>query len=101
MEETARQLLHELKEYEADFLRCTAPGQDDEMLQRLRGLLFRVTTTDSYLTEKKGKLERAAAVWFSPRKWMNHPGGESGLRVDVLGNIKAVMHQIEFLDRSK
>ncbi len=101
MDEPTRQLIDDLKAYEAAFLQHTVPGPNDEMLQRLRKLLFRVNMPDSYLSEKKGKLERAAATWFSPRKWMTHPGGQSVLRVDVLGNIKAVIQQIEFLTRPK
>ena len=100
MEHSTRQLLEDLRDFEKEFLRCTAPGPDDQMMQRLRRILFRIQYTDSYLNEKKGKLERSAATWFSPRKWMKHPGGYQVLRVDVLGNIKSVVGQIEFLARA-
>jgi hypothetical protein len=101
MDESTRRVLEDLKEFEAAFLRAKDPGPDDAMLRQLKEILFRVSSIDSYLIEKKGKLQRNAEMWFSPRRWEKHPGGSSGLRVVVIGGIKSVINQLEFLDRNK
>ncbi len=101
MDEAARRVLDDLKAFEASFLSLAYPGRDEEMIRQLKKILFRVSSSDSYLVEKKGKLERAADVWFSPRKWEQYPGGVSALRAVILGGINSVYREFEVLSGRK
>ena len=42
MDEAGRRALEDLKVFEGAFLSLQGPGRDDEMLRRLKAILFRV-----------------------------------------------------------
>lgn len=95
MDEDHRRALDDLKAFEATFLQCREPGQNSQMLRQLTEILGRIGSSHSYLNEKKGKLQRAAELWFSKKGSNLAPPEQRMLRVEILGNIKSVMREIE------
>lgn len=98
MDEATRRALADLQAIEEDLFRGPpSPGANPQALDRVRRVLFALQSADSYVLEKKGKLLRAAEIYFSARRWARHPGGAPALQVELLSNSRLIREQLLWL----
>jgi hypothetical protein len=90
MDESLRLVLADLSKFSTALLH-TGPGPDPERLQALRALLFRVTTSNAYLVDKK----RNAECWYSTRRWATYTGGPDALKAAIHGGLQSVIGELK------
>jgi hypothetical protein len=100
MDEHTRLVLEDLSTFSTALLH-TGPGPDPERLQALKAILFRVTTSNGYLIDKKRRLQQDAERWYSHRQWVKHPGGPNALKAAIHGGIQSVISEIQREHQSK
>lgn len=97
--EISLKLLADLDKLEAVLKRHNDPGPNPSALSQVRSLCIGLKGRHAYITEKAGRIMNLADIYYSPRKYLKHPGGAASLMTEMSYQLpNAIRSQIDYLE---
>ncbi|MGU2451370.1 hypothetical protein ACSESA_25985 [Pseudomonas aeruginosa] len=97
--EISRKILATLDKLEDVFRQHDQPGSNRSALGQVRSLCIDLKGHHDYITEKAGRISQLAAIYYSDRQYLKHPGGHGLLRAEMSYQLPSVIRShVHYLD---
>jgi hypothetical protein len=97
--EISQKILATLDKLDGVFRRHDQPGSNSSALSQVRSICIDLKGHHGYITEKAGRISQLAAIYYSDRQYLKHPGGHESLLAEMSFQLPNVIRsQVHYLD---